>query len=106
MNLGEEVSYIRYNKDGVSEGVAHLKGIGLDGEGRAIVLLKAGEDSFNTFLACVSPTPEFCEEFRARIAEIDALTKEGNEKAKAIVDEYNLRVDTIYDKLVGTPIEL
>lgn len=106
MQLGDKVTYIRQGKDGVLEGAAILKGMGMDGEGRTIALLKEGEDSFNTFLQCLNRDKAFHKEFKSRVAEIDRLSKEGNAAAKAVVDDYNARVGAVYDALIGKPLEI
>lgn len=107
MEIGEAYSYIRHNEDGVSQGEAVLKGIGLDADGRKIVLLKDAEgNSFNTYLAAVNPSDEFITAFQAHVEEIEALSKEGNAKAKAVVDEYNARMSKLRDDVVGEAVEL
>lgn len=105
MNIGDTVTYIRHNKDGISEGTARLKGMGLDGEGRLIVLLKDGANSFNTYLNCANPSPEFCQQFRELIVMTEALSKEGREKQEAIVQEYNGKIATLDDELLGKAME-
>lgn len=106
MQIGDKVTYIRHSKDGVSEGEAKIKGIGLDGESRAIVLLVEGDNSFNTYTACVNPTEDFKEQFTAMVTELEELSKEGNDKAKAIVEQYNGKISVMRDALIGSPVEL
>ena len=103
--IGTTVTYIRHNQDGVSQGEAVLKGVGLDPDGRVIVLLKEGENAFNTFASCLNPTEEFCAAFTAHVEEIEALAKEGNEKNKSIVDDYNARIKALRDEVVGEALE-
>lgn len=107
MKLGDNVTYIRHNEKGILQGSALLKGIGLNGEGRQIVLLKdeAGE-SFNAFLTCVNPTDDFCEKFRELIGKTDALGKEGNFKARELVEEYNSKIKALDDELLGEVMDL
>lgn len=106
MQIGDKVTYIRHSKDGISEGEAKIKGIGLDGESRAIVLLVEGENSFNTYVSCVNPSDEFKAQFIAMVSELEELSKEGNDKAKAIVEEYNQKISVKRDALIGSPVEL
>jgi len=105
MNIGDTVTYCRFNQDGFSEGSAVLRGIGLDGAGHLIALLKEGESSFNAFHACLNRDKAFHEHFKAEIERIQEVGKEGNAKAKAIVDEYNARTAEMYNALVGNPIK-
>lgn len=106
-DIGDTVQYIRHNKDGINQGEAVLKGIGLDADGRKIVLLKDAEgNAFNAYYAAVNPTEEFIADFQAQMTEIESVSKEGNAKAKAVVDEYNARVSKIYDALVGESVEM
>lgn len=106
-DIGDTVQYIRHNQDGISQGEAILKGIGLDADGRKIVLLKDAEGkSFNTYLAAVNPSEEFIAAFKAHVAEIEALSKEGNEKAKAVVDDYNAHMSKLRDAIIGEAVEM
>lgn len=106
-NIGDSVTFIRNCKDGVVEGTARLKGIGLNGEGRQIALLKDAEgNSFNTYIACLNPSPEVCQQFRDLITKTDALGKVGGEKQKEIVAEYNAKIAILDDALLGPALEL
>jgi hypothetical protein len=104
--IGDTVSYIRQNKDGIFEGIAKFKGMGLDGEGRVVSLLKAGEDSFNAFYACLNRDQAFHDQFRAAMAQVNDIAAEGNAKVKEVVEAYNARTGAIYDELVGKIVEL
>lgn len=110
-NFGDTVTYIRHGKDEkgktyFSEGKAKFKGMGLDGEGRAVVLLKDGDNSFNAFLGCLNRDKTFHERFKAEIARIEEIAAEGNKAIKALAADYNARTGAIYDELVGKPIEV
>lgn len=99
--LNKEVTYIRQNKDGVQEGTAILKGIGLNTDNRPYVLLKAGDEAFNTFLACINQPPEFHERFKELCTKTQAISAEGTEKQKALVAEYNAKIAGLDDELLG-----
>jgi len=109
-DLGQTVSYIRHNQDEnkkvqILEGEAVLSGIGLDGEGRPIVLLKDADKSFNAFLACINRDKEFCNKFRVEIPKIMEIADEGNKAIKELAAEYNAKTCAIYDDLVGKAVE-
>lgn len=106
MNIGDTVTYIRHNKDGISEGIARLKGIGLNGEGRVVVLLKEGDNSFNTYVNCVNPSPEFCLKFRELVTNTNKLGEQGKAEQQAIVEKYNGLIKHLDDALLGKPVEI
>lgn len=106
MRIGDTVNYIREHKDGVSEGTATLTGIGLNPDKRVIVLLREGDKAFNTFEACVNPSPEFCEKFRVMVAEVEILAKEGNALLKSIAAGYDEKLAAKRDALLGEPLKI
>ena len=101
--LGSEVKFIRQDLQTKTlvEGVGEVQGIFLDPRKMPMVRIKAGEEAYSVDLKAVDYDEEFKAKYEAMIAEVMELTKEGNEKAKVIVDEYNDKVDAKYKELLG-----
>lgn len=96
--LGQTVTFLRCDKDGVvTSGSGKLQSLHIDPSGRKMALVKEEDgNAINVELMTLNYTPQVEESYRAAMADVFAISKEGNEKIKAIVDEYNAKVDDIY----------
>lgn len=105
--LNSSIKYIRqdYETKKIVSGEGIVKGIFLDPNNRVLVSVKDEENKYNIDLAAVNPTKEFTKLYKEKLKEITEISKEGNDKAQATVDEYNKLVDKIYDDLLGKPLE-
>lgn len=63
------------------------------------------EQRVNIDLACLDPSDEYVAKFGEITAQIKATGDEGNGKVTNIVQEYNQRVDALYQSILGAPIE-
>lgn len=101
--LGTEVRFIRQDLQAKTlvEGKGYIQGIFLDPRKMPMARVKDGEEAYSIDLAAINYDDNFKAKYKALLAEIAEITKEGNEKAKAIVDEYNAKVDDKYKELLG-----
>ena len=102
--IGDVVSYIRHNQDGLDAGLATLRGIGTAPDGRMIALLKDGEKSFNAYVAALEPTDEFKEKFKALVEQTTAISDQGKAEQMALVERINSALAVLDDELLGKPI--
>ena len=100
--LGETVKYIRQDHEAkkLASGEGIVRAIFLDPRQRPVVNVKDGENTYSIDLAAVNPVDGFEDLYKAKLEEINQVSDEGNAKAKAIVDEYNKRVDEMYDSFL------
>lgn len=101
--LKSEVRFIRQDVENkvLVEGIGEVQGIFLDARKMPMVRVKAGEDAYNIDLAAINYDEAFKVKYEALLAEIAEITKDGNDKVKAIVEEYNAMVDKKYEELLG-----
>lgn len=106
-NIGDTVTYIRHHADGsFTEGEGKVKGMGLDGANHSVALVQEGENAFNTPLPCLNATEEFKAQYKTMVTEVLALSQEGNEKSREIVQEYNKKIIALENSVLGEPIIL
>jgi hypothetical protein len=108
--VGQYVTYLRCDKDGtVRSGTGILNSIYISDDKRKMALVKDAKEAtdavdvtgcaYNVELITINYTPQIEESYRAAMADIHAISKEGNDKIKAIVEEYNAKVDAVYKML-------
>lgn len=95
--LGSTVSYIRVDGTNTIPGTGVVKAISLSPDGRVVVLV----DSYNVDLATINATPDVAQAYATLIAEVDRVSKEGNDKIKAVASEYNAIVERLFNDFDG-----
>lgn len=100
--LGTEVKFIRQDVQNscLVEGIGEVQGIFYDPRKMPMVRVKVGDEAFNIDLVAVNPEEGFKEAYESMLEEVKVLTKEGNDKAQAIVKEYNEKIDAIYSEFL------
>lgn len=119
--IGTKVSYIRQitqrfldrdqtipnpNFGKVVKGKGIVMAYCLDTNKRRMIQIKDGDAVFNVDHAAIDCSPEFIKEYENHIENVKGLTKEGNDKSKAIVTEYNARIESERDKVLGKALEI
>jgi len=98
--LGQTVKCLVSGADGTVTGKeGQLMSVYLGPDGRKMAQVKCEDGAFNVDLMTVNATLAQEESYRAAMADVQAVSKEGNEKIRAIVEEYNAKVDDIYKLL-------
>ena len=106
--IGQLVTYARADEKGeVHTGSGKVQAIfvGMP-DRRLMVQVKEGDAAWNVDFAMIDHTPEELESYRAAVSQVQAITEEGNEKVRAIVAEYNAKVQDVYTETLGALIEV
>lgn len=112
--LGSAVEYIRQDKANLGEvltGQGYVRQIALDHQGRRVVGIfdssqpEAGR-VFNVDVLAVNPTPEFKAKFQELVKGIAALQDEGNKAIAALASDYNAKIETLTDTVLGEGLDL
>lgn len=111
-NIGAKVKYIRNVPDVETKENTYKEGEGvvvavfLNPDRRPMVQIKEGDSTFNVDVACINPSEDDKERFKAMTEKVDAIAAEGNQKIKDIGVEYNNRVQAEYTAFLGYPLSL
>ena len=105
--LNSTVKYIRqdYTTKEMVNGEGTVTALFLDPQNRILVAVKDGENKYNVDLAAINPNAEFGDKYKNMLDEVKKVSKEGNGKSQAIVDDYNAMVEALYSEVLGSPLE-
>lgn len=108
--IAEKISFIRADGDGKTyEGEGIVRAIYIDPNLRVMVQVAEVTDPSKVFgvdLTMVNPSEENKAAYRDLIAEVQALTNEGNDIVRKTIEDYNGRVQSAYDRVLGAGITL
>ena len=113
LKIGDLVRYIRVDAvrgekdpaDMFGQGEARFKGVGVDHNGRALVLLENQDmKSFNTPLACINPTDAFSTQFKRMVTNVNEITKLANEEMAKVKDSAEQRIGEEESAILGLPV--
>ena len=106
-DLNSTVKYVRqdYETKEMVKGEGTVNAVFLDPSNRVLVAVKDGDSKYNVDLNAINPDDEFAENYKTMLDEVKEVSKEGNDKSRAIVDEYNARVESLYSQILGAPLE-
>lgn len=116
--LGTVVNYVRQNNAGeIEQGSGRILAVCLDASKRTMVHLDTETSitdlqgnvipnpKFNVDILCLNPTPEFVKKFTEATQAVQAISGKGNKLVQEVVEDYNGRVELLYDGILGAPIE-
>jgi hypothetical protein len=107
-NVGDYVNYWANDSENkLQPASGNVTAIFLNPDNRLLVQVRSGEGkAVNVDYCLINASEDEAKAYRAAVAEADAIGMDGNAEVKALVDNYNERVQRHYDETIGPRIEL
>ena len=107
--INQLVSFVRADeKAEIHTGTGKVQAIFAHAPDRRLMVQVKTDDgsAYNIDLEMINASDDEVAAYTAAVAEVQSLTDEGNARVKDIVAEYNGRVQAVYTRVLGEPLDV